>query len=153
MKLLNIKLLKKLALYLFFSALASCSSGLQINSLKDAPPIPKNKARAVHIFQNSADMWKLFPIYISIDKKPVTRIDAKRFSIIDVDPGSRMFSYFQEKAVGARDGVSLTFLEGETRYFLCRPELKTGAPDFYRDKYRLRVSELTALEAERYLRQ
>lgn len=137
-----------LALFFFLGA---CSPSLRITSLKEVPSIPEGKARVVHIFNNSPEMWRLFPIYVSVDKKPVSRIDVKRFSVIDVQPGSRMFSYFQEKAVGARDGIVLHFMDRQTRYLLVTPEKRNDIVNFHTEFYRLKVTEITPLEANRLL--
>lgn len=126
----------------------SCSNTLTIPSLESVPAISSGKARVVHIFDDSPNMWKITPFYISVDGRPVERVNLKKFTYIDVNSGTRVLSYDQHKAIGLRDGMSLSFLPGQTRYLYVKSRYRPDRSGVYIDGFQLDVSEITAAEAQ-----
>lgn len=96
-------------------------------------------------------MWKLTPIYISVNGRVADRLDLKKVSHLDLNPGQNLLSYNQIKTVGARDGISLNFIEGQTRYLYLKAKFNPDRSGFHIDNYDLKTAELSAFEAEEYL--
>lgn len=134
---------------LFFGA---CNHTLPTAGSRNLPPIPVGKARIIHILDNDPSMWKITPMYISVDGHPRTRASVNKISVIHVEPGQRLISYNQDKVLGSKDGVSLYFMRGQTRYLYCKAiRLSVGAS--YRiDEYKLDVTELDPFHASEELK-
>lgn len=132
--------------------LGACNQSLITSGSKDLPPIPAGKARVIHILDNDPSMWKITPVYISIDGRPATRANVNKISVIHVSPGQRLISYNKDKVLGARDGVSLHFLKGQTRYLYCKAVRLSRNASFGIDEYKLDVIELDPFHASEALK-
>lgn len=146
------KFIRLLPILMLAVLLSSCSNSLTIPSLKELPPVPNGKARIVHIFENSPNIWKITPIYISVNGRPRHRVNLEKVVYTDVAAGQHLLSYEQKKSHGARDGVTLNFLPKQTRYLYCRARQSPNHAAPLLDRYELDLREVDALQAEALIR-
>ena len=96
--------------------LASCADSVEISTLKNLPPISHGKSRIVHIMDQKPMMWRLSPLYISIDGKQVAKTTVERIAVNEIEPGRRLVTVLPFKTINSKQGASYDFKKGVTHY-------------------------------------
>lgn len=133
--------------------LGACNQSLVTSGSKHLPPIRAGKARVIHILDNHPSMWNVAPFYISIDGHSRARASVNKVSVIHVEPGQRLISYHREKVMGSKDGVSLYFLKGQTRYLYCKAARLSEDQSFGINQYKVSFTELDSFNASERLKE